>query len=59
MNRPYRDDEKKQARVVLKRLTDAALELMGGYPEEVEPILGEALQALLVLNQMIEEFDNE
>jgi hypothetical protein len=59
MNRPYRDAEEKQVRVVLSRMTDAALELTGGYPEEAQLIWNEALQALLVLNEMIEEFDNE
>lgn len=57
MTRPYRDNEEKQVRVVIERLSAAASELIAGYPEEAVGIIPQAQQACEVLMDMIDSFD--
>jgi hypothetical protein len=56
--RPYRDDEEGVARAILHRLTEAAAELMAGYPDEAAGIITEVAGRIDELIVQMEEFDN-
>jgi hypothetical protein len=56
--RPYRDDEEDMARAILHRLTEAATELMAGYPDEAAGIIAEVAGRIDELIIQMKEFDN-
>lgn len=57
MNRPYRDNEERQAQTAMKSLDHAMIEIAAGYPDEALALAKRAVQEILVLLDKIDTFD--